>query len=496
MLRSKVDGLARWQRSIAILLVGALLALGQAPFDLPWFIFFGVPVLYAASCSRQWWTGFAVGWLAGFGYFLTSLHWIVEPFLVDVARTGWMAPFALVLMAGGLALFWAVPFAVFARFGGGILAFAALWTFGEFARSTVLTGFPWALLAYGWIEMPVGQGLAYLGAHGLGFMLVAVALLPLAFGRIGFGGTILLMATAWVGLGLRVPDSVPSTGTTVRLVQPNAPQHLKWKEEHLRTFWERQLGFTREVGTYDLVVWPETAVPYLLGTRPELDAIIAQAAAPAHAIFGATRTEGERWINAAAILAPDGKLEAVYDKHHLVPFGEFLPFPEFFERFGLQALAQNAGRFASGPGPEQFEVNGLPAFQLLICYEAIFPAEILRGDGRPDWLLHVTNDAWFGQFSGPFQHLAQAKARAIEFGLPLARSANTGVSGMIDPYGRMSQALPLGEAGFLDANLPEPLPPTLYAIWGDWPFLAAIALILALSVAIGRRNGRKLTSDA
>jgi len=179
----------------------------------------------------------------------------------------------------------------------------------------------------------------------------------------------------------------------------------------------------------------------------------------------------------------------LYDKHHLVPFGEFLPFPEVFERFGLQALAQNAGRFSWGDGPQAFRIDNVPAFQLLICYEAIFPAEILRGADRPEWLLHLTNDAWFGDFSGPYQHLAQARIRAIEFGLPLARAANTGVSAMIDPYGQILDSLDLNRDGFVDARLPQSLSPTLYARIGDFPILAFILLLSVLGVAFERRNG-------
>ena len=187
------------------------------------------------------------------------------------------------------------------------------------------------------------------------------------------------------------------------------------------------------------------------------------------------------------VLNQSGEVASQYDKHHLVPFGEFLPFPNLFERLGLQALAANAGRFSSGPGPQQIDIDGIPPFQPLICYEAIFPAEMLRGANRPSWLLHITNDAWFGKFSGPYQHLDQARMRAIEQGLPLARSANTGVSAMIDPFGRVVSALPLNQSGHIDVKLPAPLKPTNYSRFGDIPVLTGSALLILFLVVFSRR---------
>lgn len=487
MQLNKLSALSGWQVYGLSFLCGAALALGQAPFNFPWTLFLAVPALFLMITDRSARGAFSIGWFAGLGYFAVSLHWIVEPFLVDLQRTGWMAPFALLFLSGGLALFWAVPFAISRRLSGGILAFAGLWTLGEFARSTVLTGFPWALIAYGWVETPIIQGSAFIGSHGLGFALLLLALLPAFWRWKGFGITLAVLAVAWFTLPMRMSE-VTNTDTVVRLVQPNAPQHLKWHPEYVRKFFERQIDSTRAEGEVDLVIWPEAAVPYLIGTRPEVNALIADAARPAKVILGATREEGGSLFNSAVVLDEAGQLEHVYDKHHLVPFGEFLPFPSFFEQFGLQALAKNAGRFSRGAGPQKISLDATSSFQLLICYEAIFPAEILRGENRPNWLLHMTNDAWFGDFSGPFQHLAQARVRSVEYGLPLARSANTGVSAMIDPYGRITAQLDLNTDGFMDANLPKALEPTLYARLGDLPVLVGMLLLMGLGVASGRRS--------
>ncbi len=482
MLPSKLAGLTGWRVYGLGALSGASLALGHPPFNIPWFLFLAVPLLFTLLKGRSVRSAFGLGWVAGLAYFAVALHWIVEPFLVDLARTGWMAPFALVLLSAGLALFWAVPFAVFARWGGGALGFAALWTIGEFARATVLTGFPWALLAYAWVETPIAQAAAFLGPHGLGLLLVVLAVLPAVLQRVGIAAVVIFGLAGWFGLSQRINTDIPMTQTSVRLVQPNAPQHLKWHPDHYQTFWDRQLKATAAAGEVDVIVWPETAVPYLLGTRTDLNAAISAKAGDVPVVLGAMREDADAWRNSAAVLGPGGEITALYDKHHLVPFGEFMPLRGLADRLGLQGLTKHAGRFASGEGPATLEISGLPVFQPLICYEAIFPAEILRGARRPSWLLQLTNDAWFGDFSGPYQHLAQARMRAIEFGLPFARSANTGVSAMIDPYGRIVAQIALNTEGHVDVALPAANPPTLYSFLGNRVVLTLIFVLLAFGV--------------
>lgn len=478
------------------------MALGQAPFDLPFLSLAALAgflhLIHLQPIRRAFW----LGWLAGVGYFATAIHWIVEPFLVDIAQHGWMAPFALLFMAAGLALFWAVPVAATARLTGWQhgLALACAWTLSEAARSVVFTGFPWALLGYIWVETPIAQAAAFVGPHMLGFATILLgAALSGTFQRpLRAVLPLLLLGLAWLGLSQRPPPQADLTDVTIRLVQPNAAQHLKWQPEMMQTFFDRQIAATSAPGSPDLVVWPEAAVPYLLHERPDLNAHIAKAAGPDTRVFLGIRHRvqddtGTRWFNSAALLAPDGAVAAQYDKHHLVPFGEFLPFRPLFDRFGLQALAANAGIFFAGEaGPAVIESGIAPPFQPLICYEAIFPNEILRGDNRPAWLLHVTNDAWFGNFSGPFQHLAQVRMRAIEQGLPVARAANTGISAMIDPYGRVLASLPFQTGGYLDNPLPEALPPTLYSKAGDWPFLTALAALLLTVVLMSRPKASEI----
>ena len=258
-----------------------------------------------------------------------------------------------------------------------------------------------------------------------------------------------------------------------------------------QVFYDRHISLTRAPAEPrpDVTIWSETAVPFVLDHAPELLAQSAQAALPGRLILGIRRVDGspggDRWYNSLAVLRPDGTAAAVYDKHHLVPFGEYIPLAKWVALLGLpgvQPLTQ--GGFSAGDGPHLVRAPGLPPFLPLICYEAIFPNELQAPEGRAEWLLQVTNDAWFGTASGPYQHFAQARVRAIEQGLPLARAANTGISAMVDPYGRVLDRLGLGEVGFLDASLPGPLPPTLYVRFGDVPALAIAAAFLLLTGSV------------
>ena len=478
---------------------GAAMALAQPPISWPVMLFVALPALLwlldGAPGARG---AFAIGWAAGAGYFAASLFWIVEPFLVEPDVYGWMAPFALVGMAGGLALFWAAPFALArAWWPDGIarvFLLAALWTLSEYARSQVLTGFPWGLIAYAWVETPVIQAASLFGPHLLGLLTLVAALLPGLASWRAVAMAAALVAVGW-GFGTwRLAQPVPQRETplVVRLVQPNARQELKWQPGMEQAFYERHLALTSSPAdpAPDVTIWSETAVPFVLGHAPDLFAQSAAAVGPeGRLILGIRRVEeapeGDRWFNSLAVLDPDGTAAAVYDKHHLVPFGEYIPLSDFIARLGLPALSTlTQGGFTAGPGAHLVAVPGVPPFLPLICYEAIFPGGLRAPEGRAEWLVQLTNDAWFGEASGPWQHLAQARVRAIEQGLPLARAANTGVSAMIDPYGRVLTNIGLDETGYIDTVLPGPLPPTLYSLYGDLWALTAMIGLLGLTVLI------------
>ena len=460
---------------------------------MPVVLFLALPLLlWLLDGAARPRAAFAVGWWAGAGHFAAGLFWIVEPFLVQPESFGWMAPFALVGMAGGLALFWAVPFAIagaLTRPGPArVLALAGLLVLGEFVRSRILTGFPWGLSGYVWVETPVIQAVALFGPYLLGLLTLVAALLPGLRSWRAVAASAALLAAGWGFGAWRLAQPVPERPEplVVRLVQPNAAQELKWQPGMAQQFYERHLRLTEAEPRPDITIWSETAVPFLLEGSPELLAESAAAAGPGRLILGIQRSEHDggatRWYNSLAVLEPDGRPAAVYDKHHLVPFGEYVPWAGLIARLGIPGLETlTGGGFSPGPGPRLVSVPGVPPFLPLICYEAIFPDGLRAPQGRPEWLVQVTNDAWFGTLSGPFQHLAQARVRAIEQGLPLARAANTGISAMVDPYGRVLARLDLGEAGFVDSPLPRALPVTSYAAHGETAFFFSVGSILLLT---------------
>ena len=467
---------------LAVFVLGALAATGQAPLGW-WFVALpalaGVIVRVAAAGGRK---AMRLAWVAGAGHFIAALNWIVQPFLVDAAQDGWMAPFALPMMGFGLALFWALAALPLAWFGNRIWGFALALAAGEFLRGHVLTGFPWAQLGHVWIDTPVAQAAALIGPYGLSLLTLglAAALAASWVARRALPAALALAFLAavwgWGAMRLAAPDPL-APGLTLRLVQPNAAQQAKWDPEHASRFFDTLMRLSAQAPAPDLVIWPETSLPYLMDAPSELAGTIAAAAAGATVILGRQRVEGARFWNSATVLAPDGTILADYDKHHLVPFGEYIPFGDaLFDRLGISAFAAARGNgYSAGPGPRVLDLGPkLGKVLPLICYEAVFPQD-LRGVPRPDWLLQITNDAWFGRWSGPFQHAAQARLRAIEQGLPLVRVANTGVTAVYDAHGRTVAALPFATASALDAALPGALPATPYARWGEAPFLLLLA---------------------
>ncbi|MGJ8604594.1 MAG: apolipoprotein N-acyltransferase [Marivita sp.] len=482
-------------RRFGALCLGAGFALGQAAFDLWWI---AVPALVALFVLTRWdgtaksagWTG----WLFGVGYFALSMHWILEPFQVDAVATGWMAPFALAGLAGGLSLLWAMAFWIGRRISPHAYAIAVSWAAIELARAYIFTGFPWGLVGYVWAPTPVVYWHAVIGPHGLTLATTGLAALlgnglaQRSVPKLAGGG--IALALIWgVGLGLTPKAQDLTDRPIVRLIQPNAPQHQKWDRDFIPIFFNRQVDFTAQLPKPDLIVWPETAVPNLLDMAGPAFEVIADAAAGTPVVLGIQREEQGRYYNSLVTLDQTGQLSDLYDKHHLVPFGEYMPAASLFARFNILGLAARADAgYSPGPGPALIDLGVFGQALPLICYEAVFPQDVNGAPMRPDVLLQITNDAWFGTNAGPQQHFAQARLRAIEQGLPLIRVANTGISAVIDPAGRIVDALPLGRAGFLDVPVPAPQRPTLYSRTGDW--LALLAVFVAFLTLIGaeRRN--------
>lgn len=528
-LYDRTLSLSRQRRTALAILLGALSALALPPWHyVPLVIpaFSGLLWLLdaAAQSPRPLRAAAMTAWLFGAGHFLVGVHWIAEPFLVDAARHGWLVPFALAGMAGGLALFPAatglITVALARRFAlAGIaraLTFAAVWVVFEWVRSWLFTGFPWNLIGYVWAATPeVMQAAAFAGIFGVSLMTVVAGTAPAVLAGSGARAwiavlifTIVLPAAVWSGGARRLggapaygPDDTAAMvpGVRLRIVQANIPQRRKWQPDLRAGHLQRHIALSQQPPSRPSalppthVIWPETAVPFFLASDAAARGVAAIAAPRDGALItGAVRRGGEpgnaRFWNAAHVITGDGRIVANYDKAHLVPFGEYVPLRGILP---LDKLVPGQGDFSAGAGRQTIAIPGLPPFSPLICYEAIFPGAVARQDARPSWLLNLTNDAWFGTFAGPQQHFAIAATRAVEEGLPLVRAANTGISAVIDPYGRPVAMLGLGVEGVIDSGLPLALPTlTPYARWGNAlpaGLLGLVALLVVL-LRIGQRR--------
>ncbi|RJF89556.1 apolipoprotein N-acyltransferase [Oleomonas cavernae] len=507
-----IAGLAGWRRALVAVLAGALSVPALPPFNVWPALFVTLPVLVLLVDGAGSWRRAAVaGWWWSLGHFVAGLYWIGIALMVDPERFAWLLPFADLGLPAVFAVFPAAAVALgyaLGRRGAGLLfALAGAWVLGEFARGHVLTGFPWNPLAAIWIETPsVAQAAAVVGAYGLSGATFLVAGLPALFLRPAPGRAVATVAAAAVAVAVvgfgsaRLPDGAAARAEPalrIRLVQGNIDQRLKHSDAARAEHFERHMLLSQRAAADGrpprVVVWPETALPYTLAASPGLGQILGSLVGEdGIALIGAVRIEedaqGFRAWNSLHAIRPDGTVAGTYDKHHLVPFGEYLPLRGILGTIGLDKLAVGAVDFSSGPGPQGLDLPGLPRVLPLICYEAIFPEAAIDGGGRPAWLVNVTNDAWFGTSSGPPQHLAAARLRAIEQGLPLMRAANTGISAAIDPYGRVEQALGLGVAGIIDADLPAALPPTLFSRAGSLAPLLPALVLLGLGLALRRRS--------
>jgi apolipoprotein N-acyltransferase len=506
---------AGWQRCLVSLLAGSFSALGFAPFGFfpAFLVCYGVLVLLldgTAQDRHRFRAAVLTGWCFGFGQFIAGLYWVGYAFTVDAAAHAWQIPFVALLLPGGLALFTAAACAIcmlYWRTGAArIFMFAAVYAIFEWLRGHVLTGFPWNLAAYAWGALPgVMQSAAVVGAFGLTLLtlLFGASLAEFASRRPGAwrlsAALIALFALLWIGgatrLALFHPDSV--SGVRLRLVQPNVPQAEKYPLRYRLRNWTRLIELSNAPAEKPPthLIWPEAAPPFLLTAAPEALQQVAALTPDDHVLMtGTVRAQpnaqgGTSYFNSFFIFSHGAQLIGTYDKSHLVPFGEYLPLPRLLHALGLNKLVEMPDGFAEGPGPQTLLVPGAPKADPLICYEIIFPGAVV-GTERPGWIVNVTDDSWFGPSTGPYQHLLMARMRAIEEGLPIVRNANTGISAIIDPLGRVRARLGLGRMGFLDSDLPAALPPTLYARLGDAGFLVILAFCFLCSFATGQRKFR------
>lgn len=502
--------LSGWRRFALAAVLGGLAALALPPAG-------AVPVLLVAFPGLLWLLdgcrtrrgAFAVGWWFAFGHHLIGLYWISFALFTDIGRFWWALPLSaaglpiLLAFFGGAATL--ATWLVGRRGLGRVLLFAAAWTVCEWLRGHLFTGFPWNAIGYGWVEVgPVLQVVAVTGIYGLSLLTVLLASLPAALpdpgesGRrvavaAGLGGALLAGVAVWGAVRMEQNPTALVPDVRLRLVQAAIDQRLKWAPAERENNVAQQLDLSAQPdGTPPThIIWPETAVPFFVDRDARRRMALGAVTPPGGLLLtGAPRAEGDadgsvRYFNSLVAVDHGGAVQATYDKFHLVPFGEYMPLRQWLP---VGAIAGNGAEFSAGPGPRTLRLPGLPPVSPLICYEVIFPAAVTDPADRPAWLLNLTNDAWYGRSAGPHQHFAIARVRAVEEGLPLVRSANTGISGVVDPVGRVTAMLGLGQRGIVDAALPQPLPaPTPYARYGD-----GVLLILLLSaVGVGLASGQR-----
>lgn len=495
-----------WRRRGIAFAAGLSAALAQAPF-------YALPLMAIGYCALVFLldgarasetplkSGFLAGWFFGFGYFLPGLYWLGYAFMVQAEQFAWMAPFAVLGMPAFLGLFFGAAGAVIARAKVDgwrrVFLVAGVIMIGEYARGHILTGLPWNLPGQALAGTAAGaQTAAFWGVYGLSLLALLIAMAPAAGRGVLRGAAVMLAATAALyaagAARLALHPLTNHPDASVRIVQPNIPQREKIDGDLWSRNYTRHIDLSAAPGPDDgvlFVLWPENAVPVIDEVPEGLAEVSRRLPKNAILVTGAVRRETdaagkENVYNSIAVATetPAGrKVVANYDKHHLVPFGEYLPMNGLLRRVGLAQLAPYDEGFAFGAGPTTIAAGG-PPFAALICYEAIFPGRVYPKGERPAWIATVTNDGWFGDSSGPRQHLDQARLRTIETGLPMARSANTGVSALFDGAGRLIARVPLYQTGVIDKPLPQPLAPTLYQRLGDAFFWLMMASVFALAL--------------
>ncbi len=534
MKRFAAPSLAAWLS----LLAGAAAALAHPPFGLlPGLMGYGLllALVDRAEGDRPLRSAFWRGWLAGTAYFLIGCWWVAEAFLVDAAEQGWMAPFAVLLLGTGLGLFWGAGALLYRLVRPAdsllkVLVFAGAFCLLEWLRGHVLTGFPWNLPGETWrAGSAPSQAAALVGAYGLSWITVAAMsalAAPFAFGRRGStwsvfaAGLVLIGGLYAYGIVRLSHPAAPRVGSpVVRVVQADVRQEAKYDAAKFQEIFDRYLKLTAQPSVLtrnpegipppptvpDIVIWPEGALPAAANDlyRPGAwtQTAIANALKPGQILLtGVYRVDEHAnrptYYNSLYALRRDGAdltNVGVYDKYRLVPFGEYLPLEGVLAPLGIKKMVHVGDGFSPGPRPRTLSIAGQPAVQALICYESLFPgltrAGALDGGGRADWIVNMSNDAWFGQTSGPWQSLNLSSYRAIEEGLPMVRATPTGVSAVVDAYGRPEPGalLKLGAFGVIDAPLPPPLAETPFARFGDTAFWLLIGLsVTALAAGVCR----------
>ena len=522
-LAGRIARLRGWRSRLVAFLAGAILALAQPPYDFLLIGFVAFPLLVWLLDGAEAEGGFLprllpsamIGWWFGFGYFVSGLWWIGQALLVDAEEFAWALPLAVLGLPAFLAFFYAFATAIarllWSEGLGRIFALAFGFALAEWLRSFLFTGFPWNALGYALAPTPMlMQSIAvigFVGLTGLGVLIFSAPAL-LTGGRGSRAGLALasVLLLAHIGYGKWVLSHAPainaaSDGPVIRIVQPSIEQSLKWDNQARRAIFDRLITLTETppapgMPRPDIVVWPETSVPYILTSTPEALERIGAALQPGQVLLaGAVREERRagddqpRYFNSITVIDDAGRIVDSADKLHLVPFGEYLPFERLLRAIGLQEVVEMPGGFTAAAARRSMTVGNNITVLPLICYEVIFPDELGYSGAPVQSIVNITNDAWYGDTLGPYQHFRQAQLRAVEQGLPVIRVANNGLSAVIDPFGRISAGLLLNDVAVKDTFLPRQVAP----FWGSAPndnqVVITLCLLLVISVAFRKVFG-------
>ncbi len=514
-----------WRRFLLMLVLGAFAGTSVPPlFVLPaLFVTFPFWVWALDGAERRRGLGrlfgpaFGIGFAFGWGYFIVAFHWLGAAFFVE---GGWflaLMPVAILALAALIALFWGLASALahlcWSHGGWRIVTLAVFLSAAEYARGTFFSGFPFDLLGYALtanIEMM--QLSAIVGVYGLTLLTALLAMTPALIWPADGRGIVARLVPFFlavaaiagqIGYGnyrLNTVEVTPRDDLSVRLVQPIITEHSNWAAANPPEIVSRLIEVTGDPAGKDVVVWPESVFPFFLSTYPEALSRIARmlppettllTGAPREPEFLSENPGGNPGYNSILAINSDGEIVATYDKAHLVPFGEYLPFASFWRLFGITQFVPGTAGWAPGDGRRLVSPPGLPSFIALICYEAIFSGDLGADHTQAGFILNVSNDEWFDGSIGPAQHAHHALLRAVETGLPLLRSTNSGVTFAADPLGRVTAQLAPGQPGFVDVVPANPIAPTVFDRFGNWPVLALLALGALLALFTRTRRPRK-----
>ena len=518
-----------WPRFLAALFLGAITTLALPPFNHQLILLVTLPaflilIISEEKIKKAFWTG----WAFGFGHFVTGLYWISISLLVEPEKFAWLIPFAVSLVPAFLSIYIGIVSVIIKIFSFRswilLIFFASVWTGAEILRGALFTGFPWNLIGYTWTDnLEILQITSIIGIYGLSFLTVFLFCIPvlmLNFRKfneekqvsfnlvpvpIVIGGIIIALMWRWGDYRLNNAAGNLSD-INVHLIQANIKQDMKWDDKKRFDNFIKHLEMSKEAvakqpeSETNYFVWSETSIPYVLEKNKELLMLIDDYLPDNSYVFtGALRVSdgvdgdinGKGIWNSLYVIGGDGEILNHYDKSLLVPFGEFVPFRNILPSF-VKKITHGMGDFSSGDGAKSIEIEGVETFSPYICYEIIFPSYFIDNANRPTWLLNITNDAWFGNSTGPYQHKEIARVRSVELGIPLARTANTGISIVTDAHGRELDSIKLNEEGVISTKLPKDIEPTVYskARFLSHYMIFAVILILVLMKIVVRVTRR------